>query len=167
MTFRNPFRVDDAHPFTGGHMLAVVALFFGTIIAVNIAMVFAATSTFPGLVVANSYVASQNYNKLLAEARLQEAAGWQAELTTPDGVLTFRLADKDGALQHGLDVKAIVGLASTTKEDRAFALRDDGAGYRAEVALHTGLWEIDIEAHRGDALVYRERQRLFIRAEGR
>ena len=33
---RDFFRLDDDHPFTGRHMLAVVLLFFGTIIAVNI-----------------------------------------------------------------------------------------------------------------------------------
>jgi nitrogen fixation protein FixH len=164
MSIRNFFRLDDAHPFTGLHMLAVVFLFFGTIIAVNVAMVFAATGTFPGLVVKNSYVASQNYNELLAEARLQEQAGWRAELTTRDGVISFRLADEAGRMQHGLDVRAIVGRPSTTMEDRELSLREGTDGYIAAESVATGLWEIDIEALRGETLVYRKRQRLFIRA---
>jgi nitrogen fixation protein FixH len=166
MILRNPFRLSDGQPFTGGHMLAIVLLFFGTIIGVNILMVFAATGTFPGLVVENSYVASQNYNELLAEARLQEEAGWEAELAAPAGVITFWLADSAGRFQHGLDVKAIVGRPSTTMEDREFALIENAGGYTAAEPMPTGLWEIDIEAHRGDRLVYRERQRLFVRAEG-
>jgi nitrogen fixation protein FixH len=165
MILRNFFRLSDDHPFTGRHMLAVVFLFFGTIITVNIVMVFAATGTFPGLVVENSYVASQNYNELLAEARVQEKSGWHAELTAPAGVITFRLVDKSGKVERGLDVKAIVGRPSTTMEDREFALAGSADGYRASEAMPTGLWEIDIEAHRGDLLVYRERQRLYVSAE--
>ena len=69
---RNPFRLDDEHPFTGRHMLAVVFAFFGTIITVNLVMAFLATGTFPGLVVKNSYIASQHYNERLAETRAHE-----------------------------------------------------------------------------------------------
>ena len=71
---RNPFRLDDDHPFTGRHMLAVVFAFFAAIIAVNLVMAFLATGTFPGLVVKNSYVASQGYNQRLAETRSHERA---------------------------------------------------------------------------------------------
>ena len=73
LALRDFFRLDDQHPFTGRHMLAVVCTFFGVVIAVNVVMAIAATGTFPGLVVANSYVASQGYNELLAAARAQAA----------------------------------------------------------------------------------------------
>ena len=36
---------------------------FGVIIAANLAMLFAATGTFPGLVVKNSYAASQGWDR--------------------------------------------------------------------------------------------------------
>src|SRR5690349_13105317 len=103
---RDFFRLDDDHPFTGRHMLAVVLLFFGTIIGVNIVMVFSATGTFPGLVVKNSYIASQNFNRTLAEARAQDEAGWRMDLDAKDGVLNLRLADRDGGPLHRLEVTA-------------------------------------------------------------
>ena len=62
--------------FTGWHMTAIVVAFFGVVVAVNFTMAYFAISTFGGTVVDNSYVASQKYNRWLAEARAQQALGW-------------------------------------------------------------------------------------------
>ena len=48
--------------FTGWHMLAIMLAFFGTIITVNFTMAYLATSSWSGLVVKNTYVASQQFN---------------------------------------------------------------------------------------------------------
>lgn len=162
MNIRSFFRLDDDHPFTGRHMLAVVLMFFGTIIGVNIVMVISATGTFPGLVVKNSYIASQNYNRTLAEARAQERAGWHMELDEEGGVLRLRLADRDGIPLHRLTVTAEAGRPSTTGEDRTVVLVEDGAGYRAAEALPAGAWEIAIEAYEDGARVFGARQRIHV-----
>lgn len=70
--------------FTGWHMLAVLVGGFGVVIAVNLYMASVAIGSFSGVVVPNSYVASQNYNRWLAEARAQQALGWQAQLQRLD-----------------------------------------------------------------------------------
>jgi nitrogen fixation protein FixH len=163
MRIRDLLRLDDDHPFTGRHMLVVVLLFFGTIIAVNIAMVVAATGTFPGLVVQNSYVASQNYNELLESARIQNDAGWQAELAAPDGVITFKLADRDGVARQRLQVTALAGRPSSTQEDRVIELVEEAGRYTAEEALPAGLWDVDVEAKRDDELIFREQRRLHVK----
>lgn len=62
--------------FTGRHMWFVMIGMFGTIIAVNLVMARFAIDTFGGKVVDNSYVASQDYNRWLAEARVQKQLGW-------------------------------------------------------------------------------------------
>ena len=56
-----------------GAVFGVMIAFWSVIvtIAVNTALTIAAGATFPGLVVHNSYVASQNFNELLAAARAQ------------------------------------------------------------------------------------------------
>ena len=80
-----PFR------FTGKHMLAIMVVFFGVVIAVNILMARLATQTFSGVVVDNSYVASQHYNSWLDEAAKEKALGWKASVERrADGRLLVR-----------------------------------------------------------------------------
>ena len=58
--------------FTGWHMTAIMFAFFGVVVSVNMLMATLATRTFGGTVVENSYVASQSFNRWLAEARAQD-----------------------------------------------------------------------------------------------
>lgn len=62
--------------FSGPHMAAILLSFFGIVVAVNFTMAMFATRTFGGVVVDNSYVASQKYNGWLAAARRQDQLGW-------------------------------------------------------------------------------------------
>jgi len=62
--------------FSGWHMTAILLAFFGVVVAVNLTMAMFATRTFGGVVVENSYVASQKYNGWLAAARRQDRLGW-------------------------------------------------------------------------------------------
>ena len=62
--------------FSGWHMTAILLAFFGVVVAVNMTMAVFATRTFGGVVVENSYVASQKYNGWLEAARKQERLGW-------------------------------------------------------------------------------------------
>jgi nitrogen fixation protein FixH len=159
------FRPSNEHPLTGWHMLAVVLAFFGVIIAVNVVMAFAATTTFPGLVVENSYVSSQHYNELLAAAREQDAAGWRDELAAENGILRFSLATAAGTPARGFIVTAHTGRPSTTREDRALAFVSTGSGrYDATEPLRSGLWEVDIEARRGEEVVFRRTHEIFVQS---
>jgi len=67
--------------FTGWHFTAIMVGGFGIVVAVNLFMARAAVGSFGGVVVENSYVASQNYNKWLEEARAQDQLGWTARVT--------------------------------------------------------------------------------------
>ena len=58
---------------TGRHVLLGMVGAFGVIITVNVVMAWQAVSTFPGLEVKNSYVASQTFD---AERKAQLALGW-------------------------------------------------------------------------------------------
>jgi nitrogen fixation protein FixH len=157
-------RLNDDNPLTGWHMLAIVFAFFGTIIAVNFVMAFAAMGTFPGLVVENSYVASQHYDELLAKARLQDEAGWRFDLTAEDGVIRVSLAQEGATPLRGLSVLARVGRPSTTQEDRIFDLVPAGDGaYAASEPLPPGVWEVDLEAGLGSEVLFRRTQEIFVK----
>ena len=59
--------------FTGKHMLAIMLGFFAVVLAANMTMVYFARHSWTGLVVENSYVASQQFNAKMAETRAQAA----------------------------------------------------------------------------------------------
>ena len=76
-----PAPTTQPKPFTGRHMLFAMLAFFGVIIAVNLTMAAFATKSWTGLVVKNSYVASQAFNRELEQAKVQAARGWTGDIT--------------------------------------------------------------------------------------
>ena len=91
--------------FTGKHSAAIIVSGFAIIIAVNLVMATLAVRGFGGVIVENSYVASQEFNDWLDAAEEQKALGWSVEMTrsenghllidttsVPDGVIVFAVA---------------------------------------------------------------------------
>src|SRR3546814_8186701 len=58
--------------FTGWHMLGAMLLFFGIVISVNLYMAWQATRSWSGLVVENTYIASQEFNGKVADEKRSE-----------------------------------------------------------------------------------------------
>lgn len=150
--------------FTGWHMLAVMFLFFGTIISVNVIMAIYANTSWTGLVVQNTYVASQQFNEKAAAGRAQAARGWKDTLEIEPGAVRFTLADAGGS---GIDAK---GVSVTFRrpayetEDETFALArlPDGA-FAAEHAVRDGIWIVEVDADIGEALPYRIVRRIVVK----
>ncbi len=131
------------HPITGRKVLLTMVAGFGIVIAANLTMLFAATGTFPGLVVGNSYVASQDWNRRVAA---QRALGWRAAAEYAGGRLTVRIAGRDDAPVGGLAVSATVGRPATTREDITLDLAGEGGAYVAPLELGPGRWRIALAA---------------------
>lgn len=153
----------QATGFTGRHMLAAMLGFFGIVIAVNVTMAVLARSSWTGLVVENSYVASQEFNAKMAETRAQAALGWTSSLTLSEGRARYLLRD-------GTDRPvALKSVALTFKhpvddrEDQRLVLQRDGDGsYRTDQAIADGVWLVEVEADAGLAKPYREMLRIHI-----
>lgn len=64
--------------FSGWHMTAILVGGFAVVFAVNILMATIAIGSFGGVVVENSYVASQKFNGWLAESEAENRLGWKA-----------------------------------------------------------------------------------------
>jgi len=149
--------------FTGRHMAFCVVGFFGTIIAVNLVLAYFAGTTWTGLVAKNGYVASQEYNDVLAKARKQKAMGWQAGLELRDGQLKFDIADKSGSGIEGLAVRAKVKRPTHENEDVDLTFRDNASGkYVAAPSLTAGQWVVDLVAEDQKGLQFRRIFRLVI-----
>ncbi|MGZ8285229.1 MAG: FixH family protein [Allosphingosinicella sp.] len=129
--------------FTGRHMTAILLAFFGVITAVNFTMATLATRTFGGVVVENSYVASQKYNGWLKAARAQETLGWKAkaglggdrrvivEVSLPGAIVT-------GYAEHPLGREADVPLNFTGIDS-----------FRSQNPLPAGRWKVHLLVRRG------------------
>jgi len=117
--------------FTGRHMLYLVLAFFAVIIAVNGALAFFATSSWTGLLAKNGYVASQDYNDVLAAADRQRREGWQSDLAAARDGLEFTLRDAVSRPLDGLLVTAHIGRRIHENEDRDLSLESLGEGHYA------------------------------------
>jgi len=127
--------------FTGWHFTAIIVGFFGVVIAVNVTMAMFATRTFGGVVVENSYVASQHYNGWLEAARKQDRLGWEIKptLDTQRRILVsvnVNGARVSGFARHPLGRAADVPLTF-------------GSGRRSAEALPPGRWAIHLLVRRG------------------
>lgn len=137
-------RLFARNEFTGWHMAVVMGLFFGTIIAVNVTLAVFAGSSWSGLVVKNTYVASQKFNEETARRAAEAALGWRAVPTYAEGRFDLALAGPDGdPIRHAV-VTATLGRPATEVEDRALQLLPAGDGYSAPVELASGIWQAEL-----------------------
>jgi len=149
--------------FTGWHMAAITISFFAVVIGVNLTLAFFASTSWTGLVVANSYVASQRFNQDTEVARQQKALGWQMNLTFNRGLARISLLDRDNRPMSGLDIRAILQRPTDEAGDQELQLRDAGAGiYLAQAPISRGAWIADITAENSDKKLVRFVQRIFV-----
>lgn len=150
--------------FTGWHMLALMLLFFGVIVTVNITMAVMAGRTWTGLVVKNSYVESQKFNGYLAAARAQDVKGWRTRLTYNNSTVILDIQDRDGKPVRLEDPSLYYGRPAFEQADQTTPLVASGNGrYTAEVTLQPGPWALRVTAT-SDGQPYRRDSRLFVRA---
>ena len=99
---------------TGRHVTVMFGAAFSVIIGVNVLLATKAVSTFPGLEVKNSYVASQTFD---ADRAAQEALGWTVDARIVDGHLRLAFAEGVGTVEPVI-TKALLGRATHVNEDR-------------------------------------------------
>lgn len=149
--------------FTGTHMLATMIVFFGVIVAVNFTMATLASRSWTGLVVKNSYVASQQFNQHLEQARQQEKLAWSSSVTYEDGVLEFILRDEDGGLLQPDRIRVLLGRPAFEQQDRRLdVVATDENKNVARIELNDGIWKLQFDAIANDAS-YRRDIRLLVR----
>jgi nitrogen fixation protein FixH len=151
-------------PFTGWHMAAIMISFFAVIIAVNLTMAFFASSSWTGLVVKNSYVASQSFNRDAEIARQQQALGWQMTLSVKREAVELSVVDRDNQAMPGLRIRAVLQRPTDEAGDQVLKLQESGAGtYRTNAVIGGGVWVADITAEKSDTELVRFVQRVFVK----
>jgi nitrogen fixation protein FixH len=143
--------------FTGRHLAMILVAFFVVVIGVNLLMARFATSTFGGVVVKNSYVASQNFNRWLEAARAQEQLGWSARASRrTDGRVHIAVTGAG----PGVSVAALARHPLGREADRALTfVREGEGGFMSREKLPPGRWTVRLELRDGDK-VWRQDQHL-------
>lgn len=138
----------DAGPFTGRHFALIMVGFFGVVMAVNFVMAGFASSTFGGVVVDNSYVASQRFNGWLDQARTQRALGWSAAASrTAAGRVAIVFA---GAPADRLTVTAVARHPLGQMPDAVLTfVRDEESKFISAQPLPPGRWRLRVTAQAG------------------
>ena len=149
-----------ARELTGAKVFAILACFFGVIIAVNVLLAVKAVQTFPGLEVENSYVASQTFDKDMAA---QKALGWTLDYGYSGGHMTLAFRDAAGRPVAVQGLTALVGRVTETAQDQTpnFTLAE--GVYTAPVTLDGGRWMIMVEAKANDGTRFHQRLSLVVK----
>ncbi|MFN7010857.1 MAG: FixH family protein [Allorhizobium sp.] len=149
--------------FTGWHMLASMLLFFGTIITVNFTMAYLASSTWSGLVVKNTYVASQEFNSKAEGIRAMLATGIKGKLEVGGGKIRYNLTmpgdEPVAADQVTAHFKRPVG----EHQDFVAELQVVSPGvYEASHDVLSGHWIVEMKAVRGGEVIMHEANRIAV-----
>ena len=147
-------------PLTGRKVFAITAGFFGIIFAVNGLMAYKAVSTFPGVEVANGYIASQTFN---AEQAAQNGLGWVLEIAAGPKALTLRFTGANGLPVQPQSLQATIGRATEALDDTIPALVYIAGSYTAPVDLAAGKWVLRVDAIAADGTAFRQRIALNVK----
>lgn len=147
--------------FTGRHMLIVTVGAFSVIIAVNVLMAFKAVSTFPGLEVDNSYVASQEFNKKRAA---QESLGWTFSHLYDRGQMKLAFTDAAGNPVEVAELSVLIGRTTDAGDDTRPVFTWLNGIYEADVPLAPGPWMIRVTAKSRDGILFEKREEFLVRS---
>ncbi len=138
-------------PFTGYHMTAILVVFFGVVIAVNLVMARAAIGSFGGTVVENSYVASQQYNQWLDAADQQAKLGWSTEVVRQQGGRVAVKVNESGRAGSGFAVTAVAQHPLGRAPQQRLEFNPNGEGTWVSIKpLPPGRWTLHLGLRKGE-----------------
>ncbi|MBZ9881114.1 FixH family protein [Mesorhizobium sp. CA10] len=155
--------------FTAKHMLISILAFFAVVIGVNVTMATLARKSWTGLVVENTYVASQQFNEEARKGRAQAALGWTGKLSVDSREVRYSLVDSKGKPVPLRGVKMLFRHPAYEAEDEALTLAAVPGGTPGDTDAfairHTprnGVWIVEIDADAGLASPFRDVRRVTI-----
>lgn len=152
---------DSGFRITGYHVFGVMVLAFGVIIAVNVFMAYSAISTFPGLEVKNSYVASQTFDD---DKAAQLALGWTVDAGVEGETFRVTITDEAGAPVEVASITGILGRPTSVVDDQTPVFTFDGNSYVAVTGLlDEGNWNFRMEATAKDGTLFKQRIVFYVK----
>jgi nitrogen fixation protein FixH len=154
---------------TGRMVLAILLVFFGVVIGVNVTMMDLAISTLPGTEVDSPYSASLAYEKEIAAAHAQDARHWEVDAhveRAADGAALLRLTarDKDGRPVSGLKFGGRLERPTDKRADQAIELSEVDIGvYSGRLdAVAPGQWDLVLEGDKSGQRMFLSKNRVLL-----
>lgn len=157
---------DHGRRLTGRGVLLWLLAFFGITFAVNGAFIYFAVSTFPGVEVASSYKAGQQFEGEFTAGKAQAERAWTVDAAVrpagDDASVEIHFRDKAGGDLHGLGVRVRLTHTVDPNHDHSASLPEVASGtYRAVLpSVKAGMWNLTIEAYKGNERLFMSRNQL-------
>jgi nitrogen fixation protein FixH len=155
---------------TGFHVVAMFALFFAVVLAVNVVMMRIAVTTFSGVEGDTPYKNGLAYNTRLDAAKRQAALGWTVDahvVRGDDGHASLVVEARDKTGRAIADLTGIVRFERPTDKrmDRETEIVAAGGGrYKAELdGIGIGQWDVVVLFGEGGPTEFESRTRLELR----
>jgi nitrogen fixation protein FixH len=151
--------VSTGRPLTGRAVLLIALGAFGVVILANAVLAFYAVGTFSGLVVPNSYIASQDFDR---RRNAQIALGWTDGLGYTNGVLELTMKDATDRTVRPETLSISVGRPTEQRDDRMLDLQATLDGVAAPVLLAPGNWRVEISATAEDGTLFHQSRAIYV-----
>jgi nitrogen fixation protein FixH len=126
-------------------------------------MAYFARTSWSGLVVENTYVASQQFNAKAALARRIAESGVKGALDVKGEAIAYQLTDSKAAPVIADAVTLRFRRPVGDRQDFTLELADAGHGlFRGSHVVIPGQWIVEAEAHRGGEVVMHEAVRIMV-----
>lgn len=145
----------------GRGVLAIAVAVFAVMLTPNIILAVTAARTFSGVVVADSYLASQDFDRLKSA---QVALGWAVTLDHDADALYLAFADASGHVVRPAGLAVTMGRPTTTREDRVIALTETPEGYAGAAPMAPGHWRVEVTASAADGTAFRQSHDVWVKA---
>lgn len=163
--------MDTKFRITGRHVLWSLIAFFAVIFAVNGYFLYAALSTYSGVVSQEPYRKGLHYNKRIADDELQQARHWAVKLDVAPSRDKLTVAVDDAASKPvtGLAFHGVIGRSVNDRADVKLDLVEEAPGrYAVKLPrLADGSWLVQLNGTLPDAKAgdppYRLTQRLLLK----
>lgn len=147
---------------TGRKVLLFTVGAFSIIISVNLLLAYKAVSTFPGLEVKNSYIASQSFD---ADRTAQQGLGWTlaSDYLAEEKALVLTFTGPDGQPAEVTGLSVMVGRATAAQNDTRPEFTRNAGQFSAPLDLEPGKWMMQVEAFAADGTAFRQRIDLYVK----
>ncbi|MCP5086652.1 MAG: FixH family protein [Rhodobacteraceae bacterium] len=147
---------------TGRKVLLMFLGAFGIIILANLALVYSAIGSWPGLETRNAYVESLSFEE---RRSAQDELNWDAAVKYDNGDVVLTLSDGAGNPVSLKQLVVVVGLATNDHSDRTVEMSRSLSNYHGSTDLNPGNWQVRVAAFGFDGEEFRQRLPLIVRSQ--